>query len=126
MTNWVPGRNSERLFEPLRRDAPNPPPGPDRGDWGRPDVLAAWLTPEFVELSCTPQPFSWDFATADEAADYFLNASPLHVSALNALPDDHQAAARAEVHTAAATFAEGTTITIPAPYLLVTAVRANG
>ncbi|PZS23693.1 MAG: hypothetical protein DLM54_00825 [Acidimicrobiales bacterium] len=133
MVNWEPGRASQRLFEPLRRRLPLPP-GPastdaadpvDPGDWGRSEVIEGWLGSAFTEVACTRRPFSWDFPTAGQAADYFLSASPMHACALAALPGEEHAAVRAEVETMLSEFSTGGPVSVSSPYLLVTAVRAG-
>lgn len=131
MVNWEPGRASQRIFEPLRRRLPLSPPGPnpsdpvDPGDWGRPEVVEGWLGGAFAEFVCTRRPFSWDFPTVPQAAKYFLSASPLHACALSTLPGEEHAAVRAETESIMAEFSTGGSVSVPSPYLLVTAVRAG-
>ncbi len=125
MVNWEPDRASQKLFEPLRRRRPLPPPSSDQADWGRPEVLDRWLTAGLNHLVFEPQPFAWDFPSAQQAADFFLSASPLHVSALATLPPDEQSVVRSEMEAMLGGSPAGGQLSLPSPYLLVTAVRAT-
>jgi len=124
MVNWEPDRASQKLFEPLRRRRPLPPPSSDPDDWGRPEVLERWLTAGFGHLVFERRPFVWDFPSARQAADFFLSASPLHVAALATLPPDEQSAVRSEIEAMLGRSPPGGLVSLPSPYLLVTGRRA--
>ncbi len=125
IANWEPNRVSQKLFEPLRRRRPLPPPDPDLGDWGRPEILELWLAAGFTGLVCQRRPFAWDFSSAQHAVDFFLSASPLHVSALAELPAAEQAAVRTEMQAMLDQPSVGGRVSLSSPYLLATAKRAS-
>ncbi|MGI8876442.1 MAG: class I SAM-dependent methyltransferase [Egibacteraceae bacterium] len=122
---WVPHPTAERLTKAFLRHQPPPPPGAaDPRDWGRPEVVEGWLSGAFTDVACAERAFSWDFATPAEATEYFLTASPWHVASLSALPPTQQAVVHSETRAAIAELATADgRVSMPSPYLLVTAAR---
>ncbi|PZS33990.1 MAG: hypothetical protein DLM61_04340 [Pseudonocardiales bacterium] len=123
LVNWCADRPTDTLWEPLLRRRPRSPATADPNDWGRPQVLAGWLWPEFIEVASTRRPFSWDFPTVTAALDYFLTASPLHAAALAALSPDEQNGLRGELSARLTAMSAGDVVSLASPYLLVTARR---
>lgn len=67
---------------------PRSPATTDPNNWSRPQVLAGWLWPEFIEVASTRRPLSWDFPTVTAALNHFLAVSPGHgATPANGRPD---------------------------------------
>ncbi len=124
LISWCADRPNDTLWDPLLGQRPRQTAATaDPSDWGRPHVLAGWLRPAFTEVVTARRPFSWDFPTVTAALDYFLTASPRHAAALAALPPHEQTALRIELSTRLTAMSAADVISLPSPYLLVTARR---
>lgn len=106
---------------------PPPPPGaPQPDSWGDPEEAARRLTAAGLEASADVRPFTWAFASADEAIDFFTtNAGPFvaFMAAAESIGRGDEARLALRRALDEANVAGATGCTISAPYVLATGIR---
>jgi SAM-dependent methyltransferase len=125
LVTWGLDAGRRVLADPLRRRLPPPPVDQaDPYDWGRPEVVRARLASRFIDVMVARRMFHWRFESSVLGAEYFLTASPTHAAVLSTLTGDDRDALRREIEVELADFADSGGVSLPTPYLLVTAVDA--
>jgi SAM-dependent methyltransferase len=106
---------------------PPPPPGAPQPDaWGDPDEAARRLNAAGLEVTAEVRPFSWAFASPDDAIEFFTtNAGPFvaFVAAADAMGRRAEALDALRRALDEANQDSGSGCTIAAPYVLATGIR---
>ena len=124
LASWCPDRDSEVLFEIVRRRTVAPPGKADPAEWGRKETLEPLLRREFSDIHSVRRPFDWRFASAAAAVDYFASVSPMHVSRLAAIPAADRGEVLREMEVALADFTlDDGSVLLSSGYLLTTCRR---
>jgi SAM-dependent methyltransferase len=107
---------------------PAAPGGPQPDAWGVPDELARRLDAAGLDGRIHHRPLSWDFASTDDARDFFVqNVGPFIAfsEAARGMGNEEQFFAELEAVMAQTNTATNGRLVLPAPYLLAIATKPS-
>lgn len=122
-SSWVRSGDNP-LFDPVVAVLGAPPnPGHTPDQWGDPDIAAARLAADFVEVTIESGAHTWEFDTHADAMRFVTEESPMHLTVLGNVSGSQRDALLTAFDEAMRAHLDQERVRFVSPYSVVTATR---